>query len=739
MKKLSLMWIGPTLLRPEMFVGDAPTGSEFITKEEVKEAKGRGRDLLAFIERLTRVNSALAPMLVLLLLAAAPRARAQEQTFGDPFTPLVYDVENTGANFPTPNFPSFGQLPIIRPLPDPFRFEDGFRRPWFHDWERRRNEILAAVEKYEIGPKPDCHDCTITANYVPPAAGSSTGTLTVVVTRNGKSLTLTSGVFIPQGMGSGPFPALIPMEAELCFTFGSSTFCFPPPAPPDYGSLPASIFTGLPIATVGFVSTQVAGLTFGVESHTTDPFYEMYPELCAGTCTGTSNSGTYAAWSWGVSRLIDGMEIASHQAVNPLPIDMKHLAVTGCSYAGKMALFAGALDERIALTIAQENGGGGAPAYRISHEIEAQGTVEDVDDESLDWFGGQLEQFAGANVYKLPVDHHELMALIAPRALLETGNTEFYYLSNGSNYISARATQKIYNILGIGDRFGFYIDGNHAHCGTLPAEAAPITAFVNKFMLGQASTNSDVEVFPNPADTVDYGYPIVVGGGNYAYFFPDINYKRWTDWWGTGDPVFPDNWNTGGTVVAAMDKDDHFFFPFFPDFDDSLRVNTGDTVEGGYELLLGGNHPAATVSTVSGANITSDILCVGGNSYTLTIPLPAQSYSIAAGDNSAQPSTDPRSPLVFQGSTIATPPSGVPACVDGRVTHSYFSATGVSVGGIGNPGGPGVLTTDVTDPLRLRFHVLDNNNGQGTSYSDPLTVTFTPLTSANSTNQNPVP
>jgi hypothetical protein len=32
----------------------------------------------------------------------------------------------------------------------------------------------------------------------------------------------------------------------------------------------------------------------------------------------------------------------------------------GCSYADKMALFAGAFDERIALTIAQESGGGGA-------------------------------------------------------------------------------------------------------------------------------------------------------------------------------------------------------------------------------------------------------------------------------------------------------------------------------------------------------------------------------------------
>jgi len=647
--------------------------------------------------------------------------------------PLVYDVENTGAHYPTPVFPSFDQLPIIRPLPDPFQFADRFRRPWFHDWERRRSEIKAAIEQYEIGPVPDCHDCTITATYTPPATGSDTGSLTVVVTRNEKSLTLTSGIYIPQGMGSGPFPALIPMEIASINFFGT-TFSFPPPPPPDYGSLPPSVFQGLPIATVGYVSTQVAEYSFTSPSdHTKDPFYQLYPELCEGACSGTSNSGEYAAWSWGVSRLIDGMEIATRQSVDPLPIDMKHLAVTGCSFAGKMALFAGAFDERIALTIAQESGGGGATSWRVSHEIEANGTVEDVDDTNYDWFGGQMHQFAGDNVYKLPVDQHELMAMVAPRALLETGNTEFYWLSNGSNYVAARATQRIYDTLGIGDRCGFYIDGNHGHCATLPAEAPVIASFVNKFMLGQAWVNSDVEVYPNPADTTNYGYPIVVSGGNYAYYFPTMDYRRWTDWWGSNWPEFPDNWNTGGTVVASLGLVGVGPFGLWP-----LVVNSGDTVEGGYELTLRGNHPAATVSLVSGANISADVVCRDGSSYTFTIPLPAQSYSIAAGDNSPQPTPDPFSPLVYQGSTTVTLPAGVSACVGGRVTHAYLSATGLSEGGDGNPGGPGLLTTDVTDPLNVRFHVLDRNSGFGTFYSWPLTANWNPLTSADSTNQNPV-
>jgi (4-O-methyl)-D-glucuronate---lignin esterase len=69
----------------------------------------------------------------------------------------------------------------------------------------------------------------------------------------------------------------------------------------------------------------------------------------------------------------------------------------------------------------------------VSHDIEAQGTVEDVDDTNYDWFSQQMQQFAGHNVYKLPFDQHELMAMVAPRALPETGNASQYWLSNRSN------------------------------------------------------------------------------------------------------------------------------------------------------------------------------------------------------------------------------------------------------------------------------------------------------------------
>lgn len=487
-------------------------------------------------------------------------------SFAQTEPPLVYDVENTGAGFPDPILPSFNDLPIIRPLTDPFEWSDGSGRDTaFASWSHRRSEIKTEIENYEIGPKPDASDLTITASYAP--AGSNDGVLTVVVTRNSnlRSLRLTSHIHLPSG--SGPFPAVIAMS--LAPSAGANT-----------GSLPSDIFTSRNIATIDYVHDDVTQYAAGQQiSHAGDPYFLMYPEYNAGPCPPAgpcgSTVGQYSAWSWGVSRLIDGLEIASQQLVNPLPIDLKHLAVTGCSYAGKMALFAGAFDERIALTIAQESGGGGAPAWRVSETI---GEVEKLGSTDHSWFMESMFQYAGTNVSRLPHDHHELMAMVAPRALLVTGNTDFEWLANPSCYVSARATQKIYNTFGIGDRFGFYIDGGHGHCATLPDEGPVIAAFVDKFLLGDMTANTDVQIHP----------------------YETVNYERWYQWWGTGDPSFPDiNTDTAGTESIYFEAECASYGSDWEEFMDEEASN------GAYVTVRSGLN--STESAPIGSESTIDI------------------------------------------------------------------------------------------------------------------------------------
>jgi hypothetical protein len=366
--------------------------------------------------------------------------------------PLVYDVENTGADCQEPPLPGVDQLPSVSMIPDPFEWSDGSSRSTnFSDWGCRRNEIKEEIENYEIGPKPDKPN-DITASF-------NGSTLTVNIPVDGNTLTLTSQVTLPAG--NGPFPAVIGINSGT-------------------GSLPSSIFTSRNVAQIQFNFDQVMAHQ---QTRGSEPINTLYPSLI--------HMGAYAAWSWGISRIIDGLELTQ----STLPIDLQHLSVTGCSFAGKMALFAGSFDERIALTIAQEPGGGGHTAWRVSKTL---GDVETLCATSHAWFmESMFDNFCG-NEDKLPHDHHELMAMAVPRALLVLGNPDYEWMAEESGYISSRAAHEVWKKFGIEDRFGFSIVGGHTHCSLPTSQYSEVEAFVDKFLLGKTSANTNVTTHPYP-------------------------------------------------------------------------------------------------------------------------------------------------------------------------------------------------------------------------------------------------
>src|SRR5574344_727766 len=152
----------------------------------------------------------------------------------------------------------------------------------------------------------------------------------------------------------------------------------------------------------------------------------------------TRNAADMHSTACTLSCLIDGLEMLGPEVTK---IDTRHIGVTGCSYAGKMALFCGAFDERVALTIAQEPGGGGAAAWRVSRahtrDYPKEDACEDLDKTDYNWFMKSLKETYGQdNTFYLPYDHHELAALCCPRALLMLGNPDYRWLADGSGYIS---------------------------------------------------------------------------------------------------------------------------------------------------------------------------------------------------------------------------------------------------------------------------------------------------------------
>lgn len=371
--------------------------------------------------------------------------------------PLVYDVENTCADCPKPPLPPFSQLPTIQSLPDAFRWSDTSRGRLVNrsDWRFRRAEIGAMVERYEQGTKPTPPD-SLEASF-----STTDSVLTVTVTVGGKTLTLTSKITLPSG--TGPFPAVIGV--------GTAT-----------GSLPPDIFTSRGIATIQFMESQVTPGWSNVRGD--GPFFEMYPD---------KKRGKFIAWAWGVSRLIDGLEKTPEAN-----IDLRHLAITGCSYAGKIALFSGAFDERIALTIAIESGGGGYTAWRVTETLSgSRETLKSA--QGQHWWHEDINQFNDA-VTKLPYDHHELMAMVAPRALFVTGNPSYEWLADESGHVGSFAAHQAWIALGANDRFGFSIVGGHPHCSLPNSQRPEVEAFVEKFLLGNQSANTYISTTPYGTD-----------------------------------------------------------------------------------------------------------------------------------------------------------------------------------------------------------------------------------------------
>jgi hypothetical protein len=384
--------------------------------------------------------------------SSARIAKVTVSDTGDTSQTVTVTQSSTGGEGCTvPPMPSFSSLPINPKFPDPF-IVDSSCMYTIAEWPCRRAEIAALVQEFELGYK----------QYTPYSAttGSMNGnTLTVTVNDNGTQISFNCSITYPS-TGSPPYPAMI----GLLFSF-----------------LNNSALSSLGVAVISFPTDEIAQQN-SASSRGIGKFYDMY---------GSGHSaGALMAWAWGVDRLIDAIE--KTPACN---IDPNRLGVTGCSRWGKGALVCGAFDERIKLTIPQESGSGGAASWRVSEyqrSVLGQNvqTLSQIVTENC-WFRANFSQF-GSAVDKLPFDHHMVAALCAPRALLFIENTTMEWLGNLSCWTNGYVTHMIYEGLGIPDRMGFSQIGGHDHCQFPTSQQPEVTAYVQKFLVGGGTGNTNV-------------------------------------------------------------------------------------------------------------------------------------------------------------------------------------------------------------------------------------------------------
>ena len=303
---------------------------------------------------------------------------------------------------------SVDALPVQTQLPDLLQFQDGRRVTSAEHWQARRDEIKSLLLHYQYGSLPPRPDRVVVADRktqpYPGGLGTTEAlTLRIESEQQPFPLDMRMLMFVPQqAKPHGPLPVIIREE----------------------GTLDGNDFVPT-LLKDGYIYIEYARHDLDPDKKdVVGPAQRAYPDY---------DWATLAVWAWGGMRVVDYLETRPEA-------DISRIAITGHSRGGKMALLAGALDERFALVAPVQSGAGGAGSYTM---IGPGGESLAMNDKPH-WYADRLRQFIG-KAERLPFDQHFLKALVAPRALLCIESVDDDYANPVGTQLTTIAAQPAFD------------------------------------------------------------------------------------------------------------------------------------------------------------------------------------------------------------------------------------------------------------------------------------------------------
>lgn len=314
-------------------------------------------------------------------------------------------------------------------LPDPLVLKNGQRVKTAQDWWKKRRPEILQDYLTEIYGKIPAHTPAVRFEVVSTdsTAVSNTAILKKIVGHIDNSSypsdtpRIEISLYLPKG-AQGRLPLMVQVSGAFF-------------APPDRtASQPAGarelvLAKGWAFATVNTSAIQAdngAGLSKGIIGL-----------VNKGEPRQPDDWGVLAAWSWGLSRAMDYFQ--ADQSIDPRKIGLQ-----GHSRWGKTALLTAVLDQRWAIVFPTSSGAMGA-------SLEKRNYGETIDivagSGEYHWMAGNFLKYGG-NWVAMPVDAHELIALVAPRPVFITGGTQERWIDTEGEFLACVAAEPVYRLLG---------------------------------------------------------------------------------------------------------------------------------------------------------------------------------------------------------------------------------------------------------------------------------------------------